>query len=158
MSINTVLFLTLSLALIPVLKLNAHSGGLDANGCHAGSQPYHCHRSPSEMVGNRLRCDLGSRSKDCVGSSAASSQRSLPDNSQQTNIPSANASGTPTSASQDISPLRKDLRISRYRKDVRYGKYILVVKNLRCISGIWRSILMKCERQWELILCLFPHK
>lgn len=23
----------------------AHSGGLDANGCHAGSQPYHCHRS-----------------------------------------------------------------------------------------------------------------
>lgn len=44
-----------------------HSGGLDANGCHAGSQPYHCHRAPSEMVGNRLRCDLGSRSKDCVG-------------------------------------------------------------------------------------------
>jgi hypothetical protein len=22
----------------------AHSGGTDANGCHAGSQPYHCHR------------------------------------------------------------------------------------------------------------------
>ncbi len=21
----------------------AHSGGTDANGCHAGSQPYHCH-------------------------------------------------------------------------------------------------------------------
>lgn len=44
-----------------------HSGGLDANGCHAGSQPYHCHRAPSEMVGNRLRCDLGSRSKECIG-------------------------------------------------------------------------------------------
>jgi len=43
----------------------AHSGGLDSNGCHAGSQPYHCHRSPSEMVGNRLRCDLGSKSKEC---------------------------------------------------------------------------------------------
>jgi hypothetical protein len=43
----------------------AHSGGLDANGCHAGSQPYHCHRSASEMVGNRLRCDLGSESKEC---------------------------------------------------------------------------------------------
>ena len=24
--------------------LNAHSGGLNAQGCHAGSQPYHCHR------------------------------------------------------------------------------------------------------------------
>ncbi len=50
-----------------------HSGGLDANGCHAGSKPYHCHRAPSEMVGNRLRCDLGSRSKDCVGSATRSS-------------------------------------------------------------------------------------
>ena len=25
----------------------AHSGGTDANGCHAGSQPYHCHGSSS---------------------------------------------------------------------------------------------------------------
>lgn len=24
---------------------NAHSGGTDENGCHAGSQPYHCHNS-----------------------------------------------------------------------------------------------------------------
>lgn len=46
----------------------AHSGGLDANGCHAGSQPYHCHRSADEMVGNRLRCDLGSESIECVSS------------------------------------------------------------------------------------------
>ena len=28
----------------------AHSGGLDGNGCHAGSQPYHCHRSSSRPV------------------------------------------------------------------------------------------------------------
>ena len=41
----------------------AHSGGLDANDFHAGSQLYHCHRAPSEMVGNRLEWDLGSRSK-----------------------------------------------------------------------------------------------
>ena len=47
----------------------AHSGGLNAQGCHAGSRPYHCHRSPSEMVGNRLRCDLGSRSKECMSAS-----------------------------------------------------------------------------------------
>ncbi len=25
----------------------AHSGGLDADGCHAGSQPYHCHNGSS---------------------------------------------------------------------------------------------------------------
>lgn len=25
----------------------AHSGGLNAEGCHAGSKPYHCHRSSS---------------------------------------------------------------------------------------------------------------
>jgi hypothetical protein len=47
----------------------AHSGGLNASGCHGGSKPYHCHRSASEMVGNRLRCDLGSKSKECRGSS-----------------------------------------------------------------------------------------
>ncbi|MBX3608694.1 MAG: YHYH domain-containing protein [Hydrogenophaga sp.] len=22
---------------------HAHSGGTDKNGCHSGSQPYHCH-------------------------------------------------------------------------------------------------------------------
>ena len=44
----------------------AHSGGLNSQGCHAGSRPYHCHRSSNEMVGNRLRCDLGSRSKECI--------------------------------------------------------------------------------------------
>ena len=49
----------------------AHSGGLDAQGCHGGSKPYHCHRSASEMVpstsgGNRLKCSAGSRSRDCV--------------------------------------------------------------------------------------------
>ena len=43
----------------------AHSGGLNASGCHGGSKPYHCHRLRSEMVitsegKNRLRCDLGS--------------------------------------------------------------------------------------------------
>ena len=53
----------------------AHSGGLDSQGCHGGSRPYHCHRSPSEMVRtqdgrNRLRCDLGSRSRECVSRSS----------------------------------------------------------------------------------------
>jgi len=54
--------------LVVVLNPSAtagHSGGLNSSGCHAGSKPYHCHRSPSEMVGNRLRCDLGSKSVEC---------------------------------------------------------------------------------------------
>lgn len=27
----------------------AHSGGTDSRGCHAGSQPYHCHNSKSGL-------------------------------------------------------------------------------------------------------------
>ena len=28
----------------------AHSGGLNKQGCHAGSRPYHCHRGPKAAV------------------------------------------------------------------------------------------------------------
>lgn len=65
------------LILLSLTAINAvaHSGGLDSNGCHAGSQPYHCHRAPSDMVGNRLRCDLGSRSAECVNSQASDPSR-----------------------------------------------------------------------------------
>lgn len=28
----------------------AHSGGLNSQGCHAGSQPYHCHRPPAQAA------------------------------------------------------------------------------------------------------------
>ena len=27
-------------------QADAHSGGLNKQGCHAGSKPYHCHRAP----------------------------------------------------------------------------------------------------------------
>jgi len=53
----------------------AHSGGLNAQGCHGGSQPYHCHRSSHDMRGNRLRCDLGSQSRAC--NAPARPERSL---------------------------------------------------------------------------------
>ena len=70
---TALLLLTMTKPLLAILlwlpltapDVTAHSGGLNSNGCHAGSQPYHCHRSSSEMVGNRLRCDLGSKSKEC---------------------------------------------------------------------------------------------
>ena len=57
-------------ATVAATTVNSHSGGLNSQGCHAGSRPYHCHRSSSEMVpstsgGYRLRCGAGSRSKDC---------------------------------------------------------------------------------------------
>ena len=32
-------------------KAHAHSGGLNAQGCHAGSQPYHCHSGGSSGSG-----------------------------------------------------------------------------------------------------------
>lgn len=40
--------------LLPTVTF-AHSGGLDSKGCHAGSQPYHCHgpqreKSPKDKV------------------------------------------------------------------------------------------------------------
>lgn len=36
--------ITLCVGLLPS-GLLAHSGGLNSQGCHSGSQPYHCHRS-----------------------------------------------------------------------------------------------------------------
>lgn len=58
-------------ALFVSVTISAHSGGLNASGCHGGSKPYHCHRAPSEMVKtqdgrNRLRCSSGSRSSECT--------------------------------------------------------------------------------------------
>ena len=65
--------LIVAISFTPVIS-GAHSGGLNANGCHGGSKPYHCHRSASDMVTtqggqNRLRCSLGSQSSEC-GTSA----------------------------------------------------------------------------------------
>ena len=34
-----------ALLIIFVTHVEAHSGGLNKQGCHAGSQPYHCHRA-----------------------------------------------------------------------------------------------------------------
>ncbi|WP_370161397.1 excalibur calcium-binding domain-containing protein [Limimaricola soesokkakensis] len=38
----------LCLVLLPS-ELLAHGGGLNAQGCHAGSQPYHCHRTQTAV-------------------------------------------------------------------------------------------------------------
>lgn len=44
-------------ALIPFNAL-AHSGGTDSNGCHSGSQPYHCH-SDKNGSGNGTSISTG---------------------------------------------------------------------------------------------------
>lgn len=92
----------LSLSILFSVTANAHSGGLNASGCHAGSQPYHCHRSSSEMVRtsdgrNRLRCNLGSQSKECV------------DNTQRTGQPP-----TSSSAGFDIETHALQMRLIQY--------------------------------------------
>ena len=33
------------LSILLAAQVAAHSGGLNKQGCHAGSQPYHCHRA-----------------------------------------------------------------------------------------------------------------
>lgn len=47
MSIIAVISVTLALVVPISTPVFAHSGRLNAQGCHAGSQPYHCHRSQS---------------------------------------------------------------------------------------------------------------
>ena len=37
------------------LRAYAHSGGTDSNGCHAGTQPYHCHTPKSPSSGSDSR-------------------------------------------------------------------------------------------------------
>ena len=41
------IILMIVIILISPIMVSSHSGGTDSNGCHAGSQPYHCHNSKS---------------------------------------------------------------------------------------------------------------
>jgi hypothetical protein len=41
-------YFLLYVAILWTVEATAHSGGTDANGCHAGSQPYHCHGGSDE--------------------------------------------------------------------------------------------------------------
>lgn len=50
----------------------AHSGGTDANGCHAGSRPYHCHNNNNNNNNNNGSSGSGGSS----GSSNAKNEES----------------------------------------------------------------------------------
>lgn len=82
------LFPLCSLLLLFSNNTLAHGGRLDANGCHGGSVPYHCHRAPSEMVssssgGSRLTCAAGSRSQDCYNDDSSISTPSYNSHSSE---------------------------------------------------------------------------
>ena len=73
-------FLLLIFISIFASQTESHSGGLNSQGCHSGSQPYHCHRSSSDMIkssygGYRLKCSLGSQSKDCLNQDTTSKSK-----------------------------------------------------------------------------------
>lgn len=59
--ISSVLLTSLSTSNV----LDAHSGGLNAQGCHAGSQPYHCHRPQAQppKPGPSQNSSLGNRER-----------------------------------------------------------------------------------------------
>lgn len=101
----------------------AHSGGLDASGCHAGSQPYHCHRAPSEMVGNRLRCDLGSRSKECIGSSSYSTSSSVRTSSGNTRAASPTRSNPYSAKAMTYSSVSSEVVLNIQRRLETLGVY-----------------------------------
>jgi len=50
----------------PALPAFAHSGGLNAQGCHAGSQPYHCHRAQAPAAPVRRSGCHSSYEGQCV--------------------------------------------------------------------------------------------
>lgn len=102
----------------------AHSGGLDANGCHAGSKPYHCHRAPSEMVGNRLRCDLGSRSKECTSSPSYSARSSAPVSAGNTRAASPVRSKTYAAKTTAYSSVSKEVVLDIQRRLETLGVYV----------------------------------
>lgn len=66
--------LTLSFPSVPVF---AHSGGLNAQGCHAGSKPYHCHRAQPKKKSRKISgcnsnysgCVPNASDVDCAGGS-----------------------------------------------------------------------------------------
>tara|TARA_B110000483_G_C18139203_1_gene520696 strand:- start:512 stop:958 length:447 start_codon:yes stop_codon:yes gene_type:complete len=46
-----IVYLTSLLTLL-IVEVSAHSGRTDAQGCHAGSKPYHCHNTKSTQKKN----------------------------------------------------------------------------------------------------------
>lgn len=65
LSTALIIIFALSAPTIPSIAL-AHSGGLDANGCHAGSRPYHCHRAQAPAPRATTQSGCNSNYSGCV--------------------------------------------------------------------------------------------
>lgn len=62
------LLLACALSLAMAQHADAHSGGLNRQGCHSGSQPYHCHRAESQPItGTPRSADRGTRRRVVSG-------------------------------------------------------------------------------------------
>jgi len=59
------IIVALSISTNPSTAL-AHSGGLDANGCHAGSKPYHCHRAQAPTPRTNTQSGCNKNYSGCV--------------------------------------------------------------------------------------------
>ena len=124
----TLTALAFTLFLWPPEEAAAHSGGLNSQGCHAGSKPYHCHRSSSEMVGNRLRCDLGSRSKECEN------RKPKPSNPKESEENATNSSLSATQVSDAIR-VRPSVMPNEYQGGIglhcssTHGSYFLLLSS-----------------------------
>jgi hypothetical protein len=49
-------YLAVVLLCLDAIPILAHSGGTDANGCHAGSLPYHCHGAKQQTQNSSGAC------------------------------------------------------------------------------------------------------
>lgn len=54
---KTISVLCVAALLAPSLSFG-HSGGLDANGCHAGTEPYHCHHDNNDDDDDKAASNL----------------------------------------------------------------------------------------------------
>jgi hypothetical protein len=103
----TLLSLGIGLTLVFATANSAlgHSGGTDANGCHAGSQPYHCHGSrsapaPRAPSGGLTLCADGTWSQS-TGSGTCSWHGGIAGNN---NPPTSSGSGSGGGGTGSIAP------------------------------------------------------
>lgn len=99
---------------------SAHSGGLDGNGCHAGSQPYHCHGGGSG----------GSSGGTSGGSSSGGSSSSSGSTSSVPTGPSPAQLAAIDNAESAVDRSRNELAQNRKRVDTMSHKLAAATEKL----------------------------
>ena len=101
-------------------KAHAHSGGLDAQGCHAGSKPYHCHSGGTSGSGRTVS---GGTSLDSMPT------RSAYLDAFKYSQPSMNNSSMSGSGQNSLCPKNYFTELLRQADN---GRFILNAKALIC--------------------------